>query len=152
VRALLIDPADAVLLVAFEFPDADGYLWAAPGGGLEPGEDPISALRRELLEEVGLVGAEIGPPVWTRTHLFPFFDGSHEGQTETFYLVPTVRFEPRPSLGWPALRREYVADARWWTLGELGGAAARFAPRRLATALRRLLSEGPPPEPIDVGV
>ncbi len=33
----------------------DGLGWAAPGGGLKPGEGPAHALDRELAEETGLV-------------------------------------------------------------------------------------------------
>ncbi len=153
VRALVLDPDDRILLVAFDFPDRPGSIWAAPGGGLEPDEDPADALRRELHEEVGLVDPDIGPVVWTRTHLFPFPDGSHDGQQERFFLVRTSPFEPRPALGWERLRREYVADVRWWTPHELAGAATgTFAPRRLPSALATLLRDGPPATPTDVGV
>ena len=51
VRALLLDDDEHVLLVRFVFPTAT--VWALPGGGLDPGEDDESGLRRELREELG---------------------------------------------------------------------------------------------------
>ena len=47
-RALVVDPDDRVLLVRFEFPA--GTRWALPGGGIEPGETPEEAIRRELVD------------------------------------------------------------------------------------------------------
>lgn len=94
VRGLIIDNDGLVLLVHFRFPDRS--LWHSPGGGIEPGETHHQALRRELAEEVGLVDVPIGPHVWTRRHIFPFPDGSHDGQEEACYLVRTEHFEPQP--------------------------------------------------------
>lgn len=150
VRAVVLDPAGWILLVRFEFPRR--ALWAAPGGGIEPGEEPADALRRELAEEVGLTDVEIGPEIWTRTHFFPFIDGSHDGQTESFYLVETERFEPRPQVPWEELAREYLTAMRWWSTDELVSANARFAPRRMARLVTDILRDGPPPTPIDAGV
>src|SRR4051794_19103724 len=69
VRALLLDDDGHVLLVRYEFPTAT--VWGLPGGGLEPGEDDIAGLRRELEEELGLTDVVIGPQIWRREHVIP---------------------------------------------------------------------------------
>jgi 8-oxo-dGTP pyrophosphatase MutT (NUDIX family) len=150
IRALVVDPNERIALVRFEFPARS--LWAAPGGGVEQGEDDTATLRRELREELGLELAEpLEACVWVRTHVFPM--SSWDGQTERFYLVRTPPFAIRPALSAEALRDEGVTDLRWWTLEELDAATdVDFAPRRLPTLLRELLRDGPQMEPIDVGV
>jgi 8-oxo-dGTP diphosphatase len=154
VRALIVDPVDRVLLVRFEFPDAT--VWALPGGGVEPGEDPQIALHRELEEELGLVGADIGPQVWDRTHLITFDHGADagrwDGQHDRIYLVRCAAFEPRPRLTWEQLRAERLHEIRWWTLDELWASDGWFAPRRLPEHLTVLLRDGPPTAPLDTGI
>ena len=150
-RALVVDPAERVLLVRFEFPEVT--VWATPGGGQEPGEDDEATLRRELEEELGVTGTEIGPHIWTRLHIIPFLDGQWDGQRDNVYLVRTAAFEPRPRLTWEQLRAERVHELRWWTLAELEAADnVRFAPARLPELVADLLASGPPTAPVDAGI
>jgi 8-oxo-dGTP pyrophosphatase MutT (NUDIX family) len=150
-RAVVLDPDDRVLLVRFDFPDAS--FWATPGGGVEPGETHEEALVRELVEEAGLEDVVLGPLIWTRTHVVPFASGRWDGQTERYFLLRTHRFEPAPRQTAEELAAEWVTAIRWWTQAEL--AAARdvvFAPRRLPELVAALVRDGPPGEPLDVGV
>jgi len=150
-RAVVLDPADRILLVRFEFPTR--IVWGTPGGGIEECETPEQAIVRELEEEAGLAGFELGPWIWTRTHVFPFENGLWDGQTERYALVRTAAFEPIPRFTAEQLASEYVTGIRWWTQAELAAATeTTFAPRRLPELVAVLLRDGPPGEPIDVGV
>ena len=149
-RAIVLDEADRILLVCFDF--GDRVVWATPGGGIEDGETDEHALRRELEEEAGLDDFELGPLVWTRTHHVPLGSGRWDGQKERYYVVRTPPFEPAPLLSWEELRTEGMTAVRWWTLAELEAAEELFAPRRLPLLVRELLLHGPPAEPVDVGV
>jgi 8-oxo-dGTP diphosphatase len=147
-RAIVLDPDDRVLLVRFEFPT--GSRWALPGGGIDPGESAIEALRRELHEEVGLADATIGDHVWDRLHIVPFISGEWDGQREQIYVVRTPSFEPQPVLSWEQMNAEYVFELRWWTLDDLAASTAIFVPTGFAEHLSNLLRDGTPNRPIDV--
>jgi double-stranded uracil-DNA glycosylase len=146
VRAVVLDPADRILLVRFE--DAMGSWWATPGGGVDPGESDAEALIRELGEEVGLHHFELGPLLWTRKHwhVNPTRFG---GQRERHYLVRTSAFEIAPRFTEAELAAEGVHEARWFTLDEVDTVIT--GPRRLAELVRDVLANGPPAEPLDVG-
>ncbi|MCV2393648.1 NUDIX hydrolase [Actinotalea sp. M2MS4P-6] len=136
-RALLFDDAGDVLLV--EHATASGPVWTAPGGGIEPGEDPVAAVRRELFEEVGLTGE--GPGfhlVWTQRLDLPEFavDG-WSAVVNHVYAARVERFEPSPGVnpeepGHPS--GEGVGGVRWWSADAMSDAARSgilFGPRDL---------------------
>ena len=148
VRAVLLDARQRVLLVRFEFPSATR--WALPGGGLEPGESHLDALRRELEEEVGMVDPVIGPQIWHRLHIVPFLNGEFDGQRERIHLVECAAFEPEPRLSWEQMNAEFVHELRWWTIDEIAAGDVYFVPKELPTLLGTLLRDGPPIDSIDV--
>ena len=147
VRVLLFDEAERVLLVRFW--DGDRSFWVTPGGGIEPGETDEAAALREIREELGNESVELGPCIWTRRHI-GVFRGQPFDQSERIYLGRVDAFEPQPSPG--VLREHGRDDIRWWTLDELARSTEDFGPSRLPQLLKAFVADGPPAEPIDVGV
>jgi 8-oxo-dGTP pyrophosphatase MutT (NUDIX family) len=143
VRALIVDPANRVLLVRFT--DEFGDWWSLPGGGVEPGESDLEGLTRELSEEVGLHDFELGPLIWTREHWLvnPRRFG---GQSERIYLVRAEPFDPAPTFTVEELAAEGVGGVGWLSLEEL--TSVTTGPRTLAALVRDLIERGPPPEPL----
>src|SRR3954471_5385075 len=92
VRAIILDEEDRVLLCRFALPGPTGavVVWAAPGGGVEPGETPLAALRRELPEEVGLVLGTDPPHVWHQRVIAPGHAPGHDGVVNDFFVVRTA--------------------------------------------------------------
>jgi 8-oxo-dGTP pyrophosphatase MutT (NUDIX family) len=147
-RALLITPAREILLVRFGVAALGRHFWITPGGGIEPGESEREAVAREISEETGLAAAAIGPAVWTRSVPISWAEPPFT-QRETYFWVPTPRFEPSAeSIPTEAERREIEAY-RWWTLAEIEASRERFAPRRIGELLRAIFERGVPPAPID---
>jgi len=80
-----------------------GY-WEFPGGKVESGEDLLTALRRELLEELG-VTTEIGAELQRVVHAYPDRD-----VRLYFYEATILSGEPMPI---------EAADLRWVRPDEL---------------------------------
>jgi double-stranded uracil-DNA glycosylase len=132
VRALLVDAQGRVLLMRWQRPGAEW--WIAPGGGVQEGETDEQALRRELLEEVGLRDFELGDRVFERTHVLPGTPNIRI-QHDRFYEVRVGSLEVAPTID---LEAENVTGHRWWTLAELEATAERYSPPELPELVRAL--------------
>jgi 8-oxo-dGTP pyrophosphatase MutT (NUDIX family) len=152
-RVVLLDPQQRILLLRCRSGDEDGtHFWITPGGGLHDGETHEQAALRELREEVGLEGVELGPHLWSRTHTFPWL-GRLLRQHERFYLcqldeaIEVTRHYNTPD------ELNFLTGHRWWTAAELHTATSeRFAPQNLGELLKQLLRVGAPQQPQVIGV
>ena len=114
VRAAVVDERGRVLLLRYG--DEYGDWWVTPGGGREQGEDDEQTLRRELEEEIGLVGFDLGPLLWDNDGWT--LDEPGFGSFSSFvYLVRVERFEP------PHLTEAH--ELRWFSPAELADVSTR---------------------------
>lgn len=149
VRALLTTPDRQILLMRVTFPDPHRVLWITPGGGLDPAEDLLTGLRRELREEVGHDDFQIGPQVWHQT--VSFYVGKRSVQQHNRYFwVPTEKFDPVFDLNPDPIERAMFDEYRWWSVDQIARSGEVFAPVELAARLAALFEYGPPRQPIDV--
>jgi 8-oxo-dGTP pyrophosphatase MutT (NUDIX family) len=159
VRAIILDEDDHVLLCRFVFPhpavpNGAQAVWAAPGGGIEPGEDGLSALRRELREETGLVAAIDPPHVWHQVVVAADHPPGFDGIVNDYFLIRASHFEPQGEFTDDQLAAEHIATFRWWRLSEIANYTGPdlFSPRDLATSLTDLLTSGIPSDPVTLGL
>jgi 8-oxo-dGTP diphosphatase len=151
-RAVILDQDDRVLLCRLAIPRLGEtvVIWTAPGGGVEPGETLHAALRRELLEEVGLRLDSDPPHVWHQEVVAAGHVPGYDGLVNDYFLVRTIGFTPRGTMTDAELAAENMTGSRWWSLAEIAGYPGPdlFGPRDLATPLAALISGGPPAEPV----
>jgi 8-oxo-dGTP pyrophosphatase MutT (NUDIX family) len=139
VRIVCLDAADRVLLLHWQDPYDGSQLWEPPGGGIEPGETPLQAACRELVEETGLDPATIGEhSVTVERDLV--WNGNRYVGPEEFFLA-------RFSADQPALARTgllpdeqvNLQEQEWVPRSALAGLPGRLEPPELATVIDALV-------------
>lgn len=158
-RAIILDAHNDVLLCRFQIPHPAvpaGVVgvWTAPGGGIEPGELPLEALRRELLEETGLTVDTDPPHVWRQEVVAGGHGDGKDGFLNDYFLVRTARFNPRGILSSADIAAEGISEMRWWALSDIAAHQGTdlFSPRDLATLLTALVGGSVPSPPLALGL
>jgi TDG/mug DNA glycosylase family protein len=116
VRGLVRDREGRVLLLRYG--DDYGGWWITPGGGREQGESDEETLRRELDEEIGLVGFDLGPLLW-EVGGWTANEAGYGSFRSRVYLVQVDAFDP------PHLTEGL--EMRWFAPEELASITTRPA-------------------------
>lgn len=151
-RVLLLDSADRILLLRCLADSADpssGRMWYTPGGGVEAGEDLVTAAARELREEIGLTVAagDLHPVAFTGGHAeFRWASGVFR---DDFFFCRVDSHEV-DTAGLTDLERGTFLGHRWWTVPELAGTDEVVYPYGLVPLLTDLLAGRHPTTPVEL--
>jgi 8-oxo-dGTP pyrophosphatase MutT (NUDIX family) len=136
-RVVAFDMSGRLLLLhTLDLNDDPRDWWELPGGGVEPGETPLAAARREFAEETGIPIA--GCPleqVATFDNDVLFANRLHRLREHLFVTRLAVALERGPrSLDGP-LEHASLLGQRWWSHDELCSSEIRLHPPQLRELL-----------------
>jgi 8-oxo-dGTP diphosphatase len=135
-RIICLDDRGRILLLRWHDPFDDSTKWEPPGGGIDAGETPLQAARRELSEETGLSGDSIEPRPVEIARTFRWNGRDHE-HTEWFYLARVTRTDVRTAALRPDESDNFLGY-RWFSLEEIRLSPERIEPIQLLEVIADL--------------
>lgn len=148
-RILLVDQLDRLLLFKiFDPVNSSDFFWCPVGGGIEEGESPAEAAKREVAEETGLMDFELGPHIWNRQARYTF-NGNKVHTKESWFFSRVAGFEIDIS-GFSEIEHKSFVENRWWTSEELFATNEHLTPRALPSLFGDLLLNGAPTFPLEL--
>jgi probable phosphoglycerate mutase len=139
-RVLLVNPKGETLLFKFAsgiLPDVAerGYahFWGQPGGAREQGESFELCAAREIAEETGLSGVDVGSAFASREFPLLLPSGWVQG-VERYFLVRCPAFEPDLK-ALTESEASYVLGWKWWSREEIAASNELIYPEALANML-----------------
>jgi len=140
-RVLCLDPDGRVLLLRWRDPGDGAIFWEPPGGGIDPGESPIAAARRELHEETGLpAGAVLEASVVVPRDFR--WNGQHFRGPETFFLGRVAVADVPGARGLTDGEAGALLGYGWFTREELAAIPEPLQPPELPAILDELAGPG----------
>jgi 8-oxo-dGTP pyrophosphatase MutT (NUDIX family) len=106
----------------------------------------LQAATREVREETGLDGVELGPVVWRREGPLALAGGELVLFKEHYVVARCPGGEPSRD-GWDALERALIDDIRWWALADLKTCPETVYPIGLTDLLPDILAGRYPETP-----
>ncbi|GII91665.1 hypothetical protein Ssi02_18960 [Sinosporangium siamense] len=132
-----MDGERRVLLMQWHDTVSGKVFWEPPGGGLEAGETPIDAARRELTEETGLPGEAVSE-TWISVDRDSWWLGERFVKAERFYLAVFDRTPRAAPTTFTAEENDTFMGYGWFSPAEIH-ALADVEPPELPAVVERLL-------------
>jgi len=151
VRVIVTDGSSVLMLSDTDPGTPESMWWVTPGGGIDPGEQPVQAAVRELAEETGRVvaAADLAGPLLRRFVVHGYSD-QVLGQWELFYLLQVPAPFDLDVSGFTEEEKITISSWAWLPIADLAHRSEPVWPSDLAGLIE--LAQRPDQWPMDAGV